>query len=115
MRTPEGSATNEPPQNSSPPSSAPFVADAVDRGDEDAVGDGVRALDGFPRAVLRGAVLRFLGRVPADGRRVDEHVGALQRGEPRAPSGYHWSQQTSVPTLPNRVGNTRKPRSPGVK
>ena len=31
----------------------------------------------------------------------------------RAPSGYHWSQQTSVPSLPALVSRARKPRSPG--
>src|SRR5437868_11506115 len=34
-----------------------FEADAIGHGDETAVGDGVRALDGFPGAMLIGAVL----------------------------------------------------------
>src|SRR5271156_3127513 len=44
-----------------------FVADAVRHGDETAVGDGVTALDGFPRVVLAFAVFFFLARMPADG------------------------------------------------
>src|SRR5277367_3782184 len=43
-----------------------FVADAVRHGDEAAVGDGVRALDSFPRVVLAFAVFFFLARMPAD-------------------------------------------------
>ena len=35
---PKGSAMKEPPQNSMPPAAGAFVADAVDGGDEDAVG-----------------------------------------------------------------------------
>jgi hypothetical protein len=37
------------------------------------------------------------------------------RAVTRAPSGYHWSQQTSVPMLPWLVSKALKPRSPGVK
>src|SRR6185369_6259934 len=48
-----------------------LVADAVDRRDIDAVGDGVRALDGAPRVALLRAELIFLVRVPADGGRVE--------------------------------------------
>ena len=53
---------------------SPFVAHAVDRGDVDAVGDGVRALNGSPGVVLRRAEFRLLRRMPADGRGVEEHV-----------------------------------------
>ena len=60
-----------------------LVADAVDRGDVDAVGDRVRALDGLPGRRLAGAVLGLLRRVPADRGRVEEHVRARQRGQPR--------------------------------
>src|SRR6202171_2749903 len=60
-----------------------LVADAVHRRDVDAVGDGVPALDRAPRVALGDAVLRFLVRVPADGRRVEDHRRALQRREPR--------------------------------
>ena len=60
-----------------------LVADAVDGGDEDAVGDGVGALDGLPGVVLRRAEFVLLGRMPADGGGIEEDVGALQRGEAR--------------------------------
>ena len=59
-----------------PPSGGPFVADAVDRRDEDAVGDRVDALHRLPGVVLRRAELGLLLRVPADGRRD-------RRGSPR--------------------------------
>ena len=44
----------------------------------------MRPLDGLPGVVLRRAELVFLGRVPADGSGIEEHLRALQRGEPRA-------------------------------
>src|SRR5579883_3317369 len=53
-----------------------LVTDAVGRGDIDAVGDRVTALDGAPRLDLGGPVLRLLGRMPADRRRIEEDVGA---------------------------------------
>src|SRR5437667_7637857 len=107
---PNGSARNDEPQNSIPspdpppltrmpvlsfPLSAlrrggqgvrsgPLVAHAVHRGDVTAVGDGVAALDGAPGVELLGAVGRLLLRVPADGCRITEEGGALQRGETRA-------------------------------
>jgi hypothetical protein len=89
------------------------MSNAVHARDVDAVGDRVRALDGLPGVVLRRAELGLFRRVPADGGRIEKHFAPLQRGE-RAPSGYHWSQQTSVPTRP-RVSTAGKPRSPGVK
>ena len=52
-------------------------------GDKAAVGDGVRALDGFPRAVLAFAVFFFLARMPADGGRIKKDLRALHRGQPR--------------------------------
>ncbi len=51
---------------------AELVADAVDGADEDAVGDGVGALDGLPGVVLALAELGFFGGVPADGGGVEE-------------------------------------------
>ena len=63
---------------------AMLVADAVHAGHVDAVGDGVGALDGLPRVVLRCAKLVFLCRVPADGGGIEQNFGALQGGEPRA-------------------------------
>jgi len=41
----------------------------------------VRALDGAPGVVLRGAVLGFLGRMPADGRGIKQHFSATERGQ----------------------------------
>ncbi len=92
-----------------------LVADAIDRRDVDAVGDGVRALDRLPGVVLRRAVLGLLARVPADGGRVEEDLRALQRREPRG---------LGVPLVPaderadacrTWCRSARKPRSPGVK
>src|SRR2546425_7859296 len=66
------------------PAGEPLVAHAVYRGDVTAVGDGVAALDGAPGVELLGAVRRLLLGVPADGRRITEQRGALQRREARA-------------------------------
>ena len=60
-----------------------LVADAVGRRDVDAVGDRVRALDRPPRVDLRLAPFVLLGRVPADRRRVEEHLRAEQRRDAR--------------------------------
>ena len=76
MTRPKGSAMKEPPQNSRPDAGgvgagaghedavvlyvAVLVADAVDGSDEDAVGDGVGALDGLPGGILGFAELGFL-------------------------------------------------------
>jgi len=60
------------------------MANAVHRSDEAAVGHCVRALDGFPRAVLAFAVFLFLAGMPADGGRVEQDFRALHRGEPRS-------------------------------
>ncbi len=60
-----------------------FVAHAVHRDDEHAVGDRVRALDGLPGGELRRAVLSFFSRVPADRGRVEQDFGTVQRGEAR--------------------------------
>jgi hypothetical protein len=40
----------------------------------------------------------LLGRMPADGGRIEEHLGAEQ-AVIRAASGYHWSQQISTPIV----------------
>ena len=61
-----------------------FKTDAVDRGDEAAVGNGMRTLNGFPRTVLVDAVFRLLGRMPADGRRIKQDLRTLHGGEPGA-------------------------------
>src|SRR5436853_772257 len=60
-----------------------FQTDAIGYRDITAVGDGVRALDRFPLAVLYLAVFFFLTRMPADGGRVKENLRALQRGQAR--------------------------------
>jgi len=93
---------------------AVLVAHAVDRADEDSIGDGVGALDGLPRGVLRRAELGLLAGVPADrgGMKIDCAPSSAVR---RAASGNHWSQQISAPTGPCEVGIARKPRSPGAK
>ena len=80
---PNGSLTNDAPQNSRPLLRRAFEAHAVHGGDVDAVGDGVRALDGAPGVVLRRAVLRFLRGMPADGGGIEQDVRAAQRGEAR--------------------------------
>ena len=61
-----------------------FVADAIDDGDVNAVGDGVGALDGAPGVELRRAELRFFVRMPADARGIENDLRALQSGEARA-------------------------------
>src|SRR2546425_1515671 len=58
-------------------------ADAIHRGNPAAVGDRVTALDRLPGIDLLLAVFFFLGRMPADGSRIEENVCALQRGEAR--------------------------------
>ena len=66
-----------------------FVADAVDRGDETAVGNRMTALDRFPGGMLSVAVLRFLrsdaSRSPSDKRESRAPCSAVRR----AASGYH--------------------------
>src|SRR5262245_16721602 len=49
-----------------------LVADAVRRGDVDAVGNGVRALNRLPRFDLGGAPFVLFGRMPADRGRVEQ-------------------------------------------
>ena len=60
------------------------MPDAIHGSHVNAVGDGVGALDGPPRVVLRGAKLVLLRRVPADRRGIEQHLGALQSRQPRA-------------------------------
>ena len=48
----------------------PFHADAIYRGDEHPVRNGMAALDGFPCRVLRGAKRLLLARMPADRRTI---------------------------------------------
>jgi len=93
---------------------AALVPDAIDGRDVDAVGDGVAALHRLPGVALDGAVLLLLVRMPADGRRIEEHRGAFQGREPRA-LRYHWSQQMSgrcaPPWCPPRGSRDRPARN----
>ena len=89
---PNGSAINDPPQNSRPlpccasiaANVAGLEADAVRHRHVHTVGNRMRALNGTPRIVLCLAVLRFLVRMPADRRGIEQHVRSLQRRQARA-------------------------------
>src|SRR5689334_15934227 len=59
------------------------MAHSIYHADIDAVSDGMRALNGAPRVVLRSTELGLLRRVPADCRRIEEHGGPLQGGKAR--------------------------------
>src|SRR5713226_1070259 len=61
-----------------------FEADAIDDRGVNAIGNGVAALNGFPRVELCGAELRFLVRMPADAGGIENYIGAAQSGEARA-------------------------------
>ena len=73
----------------------PLEADAVDGRDVDAVGDRVAALHGAPGVALRRALGLLLGGVPADGRRVEDQLGAgegrqaRRLREPLVPADQH--------------------------
>src|SRR5215469_18706646 len=60
---------------------AVLVAYAVDRADEDSVGDGMGALSGLPGVVLGCSEFLFFRWVPADGGGKEEDLGAFERGE----------------------------------
>ncbi len=60
-----------------------FVADPVRDGDVASVGNGVAALDGFPGGVLQGSRRGLLRRMPPDGGRIKENLGALKRRQSR--------------------------------
>ena len=114
---PNGSATNEFPQNSSPESplaDSAFEAHAIHGCDVYAVRDGMAALDGAPGIQLRRAEFCFLVRMPANARGIKNHLRAAERSC-REPSGYHWSQQICTPMRPYFVSKLGNPRSPGVK
>src|SRR5579871_55743 len=57
---------------------------AIDDGDIDSVGDGVRALDRAPGVVLGYAELGFLRGMPANRCGVKQNLGALERCEARS-------------------------------
>ena len=54
---------------------------AIDRGHIDPVRDRVRPLNRLPGIVLRCPVLLFLVGMPANSRRIKQHIGSLQRGD----------------------------------
>src|SRR5436190_1229285 len=58
-----------------------LVADAVDRGDKNAVGDRVAALHRLPGVVLGYAELNLLAGVPANRGWVDQHFRPFERRE----------------------------------
>ncbi len=91
------------------PDVSELVPHAVHHAYENAVGNGMGALDGAPRVVLGRAELGFLLRMPADGRGIKQDARALQGGQPRA---------FRIPLVPaDQRANAKalKPRSPGVK
>ncbi len=59
-----------------------LVANAIDRGNEDSVGDGVRALHGLPGGVLGFAKLGLFARVPPNRGWVEERLCAGESREP---------------------------------
>src|SRR5207253_5459295 len=62
----------------------PLVTDPVHRGDVTAVRDCVAALDRAPGVELLRSVGGLLFGMPADRRRIEQHVGPLQGREARA-------------------------------
>ena len=65
----------------SPELNAAFQARAIGGGNEHAVGDGVAAHHGFPSVVLASAELRFLCRLPADCRGIENDLSTGKRGK----------------------------------
>src|ERR1039458_1775415 len=57
-------------------------ADAIDGSDEDAVGDGVAALDRLPGVLLLGTDFFRLAMPPSDRGRIEQDLRASHRGEP---------------------------------
>src|SRR5690606_2753270 len=98
-------------ERAAPELEAALDADAVDGDDEDAVGDGVRALHRLPRCLLRRAEALFLRVVPANRRRVEEHVGTAQcrqtggLGKPLVPT----NQRSDVATRGRKTDKTIVP------
>ena len=100
----------------SPPAIAVFVSrDQIYRRYKHSIGNCVCTHHRLPRRILYLAVLYLLAGMQANCGGIEEESGsnAVQSGA--RPPGYHWSQQTSVPTFPLLVGKALKPRSPGVK
>src|SRR5579872_3929580 len=63
------------------PDIAPLMSHPVDDAHKNAVGNGVRTLDGAPGIVLRGPELLFLLRMPADGGGIKQDIRPLERRE----------------------------------
>src|SRR5947209_4007617 len=59
-----------------------LVADAICRGDVDAVGKRMRPLNQLPRLLLGWTILFLLARMPADGRGIKEDLRPLQSRQP---------------------------------
>src|ERR1700743_1971321 len=60
------------------------MSHTVDHAHKYAISDGMCALNGAPCVMLHHAEFCFLVRMPADCRRIEKNICALQRGEPRA-------------------------------
>src|SRR5260370_19620825 len=82
----------------------PFDSKAIDEGSDDAVGNGVAALNRFPGVELRRAESRFFIRMPADAGGIENHVCAAESREARA---------FGIPLIPANLHADA--RVPGVK
>ena len=88
----------------------PFEAHAIHGRHVNPVGDGVAALDGPPRIQLRGPVLRFFRRMPADGRWIKKNIRAARCSKgARLPDTI----DPSRPARPRGRSACRNSRSPG--
>src|SRR5205085_2082020 len=94
-----------------------LAADPVYRRHVAPVRDRVAALDGAPRVELLLPVGVLLGRVPADRRGIEQHVGALQRGVPPAPAPRYWApapvRRDRTGPRPRAVRSTASETAPG--
>ena len=87
----------------------PFEADAIHRRDVNAVRDRVRPLNGAPGVQLRRAVLRFFGRMPADGGWIEKNVRARDSSKGARPP------DTTDPSRPARRDVRSACRSSGSR
>ena len=116
ITTPNGSATNDVPQNSSPAALGGLSWPTR-----------FTAATNTPLAIAcerwivcqasrcAAPYSRLLVRVPADRGRVEEHRGARAAPSGARPPGTTGPSRSSVPMRPACVSNAWKPRSPGVK
>ena len=95
MIRPNGSARNEPPQNSRPPPAGPSWPTRLTAATYTPLAIAWDALHGLPGAGLGRAKLCFLGGVPADRRGIEQDLGAL---EGRQPGGF------GIPLVPADEG-----------